>query len=275
MKKGFLTLGIVASLSLGLALAGMTACNIETFTYDNAGKYSVGEASMTSAVTEIEVDWISGNVNVVYGDVENVAFAETATETLSEDTTVHYWLEKTTLHIKYAKSGIALTNKEYPDKDLTVTLPNALSLNKIEIETVEADVTLTEISAVEVELDSVAGNIVCGLQTVSELSVDTISGDIEIVGKAVADFDVETVSGNVQMTCETAPKRGSFDSVSGDFTLKLPAETGFSVELENANGSFESEFETTKNGNKYVCGNGENAYEIEIGTGKVRIVKAV
>ena len=273
MRKKFLAFGMTAMLSVGLALAGMTACNAEKFSYDNSNRYSVGNASMTSAVTEVEVEWLSGKVNVVYGDVERVSFAETSAETLTDDITLHYWLDNTTLHIKYAKSGIMLTNQQYPDKELTVTLPSSLSLNKIEVESVDADITLTGLNATEIEVESIAGNIVCELATVGELSVESVSGNVDVKAAALTEFDVEAVHGDISLTCQQAPKRGSLDSVSGAVLLTLPKETGFSVEIENASGSFESEFEMVQNGNKYVCGNGENAYEIEIGTGSAKIRK--
>ena len=254
MKKKFLTTAIAAVLVAGISLAGMTACNVERFTYDDAERYRVGATDVTGNVTDLEIDWLSGNVNVAYGEVETVMFSETSEETLTQENTVHYWLENSTLHIKYAKSGIKLTNEDPPEKDLTVLLPASLALKGLEIESVDANVVLTGINVDDVEIDNIAGNIDATFGTVRE-------------------FSVAVVSGNANMSFATAPTEGEYSNVHGDLTLYLPAETQFTIEVEKLNGSFNSEFDTVKQGNSYVCGNGANEYEFETVSGSVSLKK--
>lgn len=254
MKKKTLTTAIAAVFAAGIAIAGMTACNVERFTYDDAERYRVGATNVTGNVTDLEIDWLSGNVNVAYGEVETVTFSETSKETLTEENTVHYWLENSTLHIKYAKSGIKLKNEDYPEKDLTVLLPASLALKGLEIEAVEANVALTGINADDVEIDNISGNIDAAFGTVRE-------------------FSVSVVSGNASMSFATAPTEGEYSNVHGDLTLYLPEGTGFTLEVEKLNGSFESEFDTVKQGNCYVCGNGVNEYEFETVSGNVSLKK--
>lgn len=254
MKK-FWLLGIMAAFVMGSA-ASMTSCDmiIERFTYDDAKKYSVGEASIAQSVTDLEIDWLTGSVNVVYGDVEHVSFSESAEESLTEAYTVHYWLENTTLHVKYAESGIQLTNVDVPDKDLVVTLPAALALNTLEIDSVAAKITLTDIKANEVEIDNISGNVEASFASVREFSIDGVSG-------------------NANLRFATAPIEGEYHNVSGDITVYLPEDTGFTAEVEKLNGGFQSDFETVKRGNEYICGSGANRYEFEMVSGKVSILK--
>ena len=75
MKKKTLTTAIAAVFAAGIAIAGMTACNVERFTYDDAERYRAGATNVTGNVTDLEIDWLSGNVNVAYGEVETVTFS--------------------------------------------------------------------------------------------------------------------------------------------------------------------------------------------------------
>lgn len=255
MKKKILTTAIATVFVVGISLATMSACdNVERFTYDDAGKYSVGASSVTGKVTDLEIDWVTGSVSVAYGDVENVTFSEKSEETLTEENTVRYWLENSTLHIKYAKSGVKLSNKNAPEKDLTVVLPTALTLDDLEINSVEANVSLRNIQANDVEIDNVAG-------------------DLDAAFDSLREFSVSVVSGDAIMRFATAPTDGEYSNVHGDLIMYLPEGTGFTLEVEKLNGAFESEFDTVKQGNTYVCGNGANEYEFETVSGNVAVKK--
>ena len=254
MKKNFLTSMISSGLVLGFILLSAVGCKAERFDYDNAKKYSVGGGSVTGTVTNVEIDWVAGDVNVEYGDVSAVTFSETSEDTIADDVTLRYWLENTTLHIKYAKSGLKLTNEKAPDKNLKVVLPSSLVLNELELDSVEANVQINGIKANEVDIESIAGNVNARLD-------------------GVRDFSVDIVSGNAELRFMTAPSEGEYQNVHGDLTLYLPEGTGFTLEVEKLNGSFSSEFETTKNGDRYVCGNGGNKYELETFSGNVSLKK--
>lgn len=255
MKKTILTTALAAVFVAGVSLAGMTACkNDEYFVYDNAGRYTMGAANVSGNVTDLDIDWLCGSVNVAYADVETVTFSETSDKSLMTETTVHYWLENTTLHIKYGKSGIKLTNAETPNKDLTVLLPTSLTLDELEIESVEADITLTDLRLNDVEISNVAG-------------------DLNATFVSLKDFALSAVSGNATMRFETAPLEGEYSNVHGDLTMYLPENTGFTLEVHKLNGAFNSEFDTVKQGDSYVCGNGVNEYEFETVSGSVTLKK--
>ena len=55
--------------------------------------------------------------------------------------------------------------------------------------------------------------------------------------------------------------------------MYLPENTGFTLDVEKLSGTFESEFETVKQGNNYVCGNGLIEYDIETVSGNVAVKK--
>lgn len=274
MKKRFLLAGITAALcASAVALSG---CSITTgITYSNADKYTAGGTTVTGTVTKLDIDWVDGSVDVAYGDVAGVTFSETSSVTLDKRETVHYWLEDTTLHIKFAQSKGGIYLNGYPEKALTVTLPAELQLTELDIAVVDADVAIDNVAANDVEIETVGGEVNAYLVgTTRELSVYTAGGDITVNANDVTEFEIETVGAEVYLESVTAPRSGSFDATGGSFTLALYDDiTGFTFEMEGVVGDFNSEFETIKRGDSYVYGDGGNEYEAETVGGNVTVLK--
>ncbi|MBE7077720.1 MAG: DUF4097 domain-containing protein [Clostridiales bacterium] len=272
MKRRFFSLGIIAVL-FG-ALIGTSGCS-KNLTYENAEKYTAGGTTLTAAVTDVEIEWLAGSVEFAYGEGEGVTFKETSATDLDKRTMLYYWLENTTLHIKFAQSRIGWWNGAYPDKDLVVTLPKDLVLTEVEVDTASADIDLNNLSARRIEADSSSGAIMGVLSDATkELNVESLSGSVDITANGLQKFEIETTSTDVKLSAGMDLSEGSFDSISGNFTLTLP-ETfeGFSVEFESVSGNFNSDFTTEKRGNRYVYGTGATELEVENTSGNVNVKK--
>ena len=74
MNKSKLTTG--ALLVVLLLLAGgcflIFGDSLGLAAYANADKYTVGDADISSAVENLEIDWISGKVNIQYSQIINI-----------------------------------------------------------------------------------------------------------------------------------------------------------------------------------------------------------
>ena len=47
------------------------------YRYDNGGKYSIGNGAVSaSKVKNLEIDWVSGDVTVTYGNGDDISFSE-------------------------------------------------------------------------------------------------------------------------------------------------------------------------------------------------------
>ena len=161
-----------------------------------------------------------------------------------------------------------------PNKDLTITLPSAFSLTKLEVDSVDANVALNGITAREVDINNVAGDVTGSMGVVQSLSLELVSGSANLQTEQVTAFELETVSADVILTSKTAPTEMEIDNVSADITLVLPNDiVGFSFEVEGLSGKFNSEFETTKKGNVYVYGNGQYFYEADNPNGSISVKK--
>ena len=234
MKKKLVLMLII--LSLLSVLCGCTAGSSLTNgrKYANAANYTAG-AGEAAAVSSIDIEWIAGAVNVQYGETQTVTFSESTSAELKEDEVMHWWLDGTTLRLKFAKSGYRANN--VPQKTLTVTLPQTLLLNEVEIEAVSANVTATGISAGKFDIETVSGNVTASGVTASR------------------ELDFKTVSGNVHATLSTLPAEIDCETVSGDTTLTFDRSASFYVEFETVSGNFTCAFaEPVKSGKHYTAG---------------------
>ena len=143
------------------------------------------------------------------------------------------------------------------------------------MDTASADIDLNNLSARRIEADSSSGAIMGVLSDATkELNVESLAGSVDITANGLQKFEIETTSTDVKLSAGMDLSEGSFDSISGNFTLTLP-ETfeGFSVEFESFSGNFNSDFSTEKRGNSYVYGAGATELEVENTSGNVNVKK--
>ena len=225
-------------------------------TYDNASQYKPGSEPIANAISKLEIDWISGSVAIESYDGSELTFSETSEKPLTEETTMHYWLENgSTLHIQFGKSGVKFKNF---DKHLTVQVPAAWNLDKLELDVVSSDITVTGLTCGEVELDGVSANVDMGKSAVRSLDMNTVSGCLS------ADFTAAD-SAAIQ------PQKISLESVSGSATLSWPDAWGFSAEMESVSGKVNCPFATKVAKGEYTYGNGATEIEMETVSGSLTI----
>jgi len=261
---------------------------LSSYRYDDAGKYTPGGAALTSTVNNLDIDWISGEIEIIYHEEETIVFSETSNRQEDEHLTMRYWLDGDTLRIKFAESGSWNFNDLH--KTLTVMLPDNLVLDELEIDTVSADLKAHRIAAKRVDMDTVSGWIdieeaevsrsfnadtasgdIAAMFTgaLSELEIDTVSGKTQISVEELGEFELNSSSGAISLSAANAPSSGEIGTVSGDVELILPETAEFTVEINTVSGEFDSEFSLTKKGDRYSCGSGKCRYEVETTSGDI------
>lgn len=259
MKKAkFLKVSALIALIAVICLA-LCACdgNAE-LNYQSAEAYSVADSGAVAAntvVTDLEIDWISGDVIIEASDTATaLEFNEVVTEgSVTRDTTLHYLIERNILHIKYAKSGrIKLGNLK---KDLHVRVPANYSLLEIEVECTSG--------AIDVDCDA------------SKIEVESVAGAVDISANAQR-IDVESVSGNVSVACNTSLYELDVETVTGNVRLILPQDKGFFLEFDTATGLLYNAFsaQTTGQGRYYTYRGGGCAIDVDTSTGSLTLEKA-
>ena len=307
-KSRIITIALIVLL-IALAVSawfafGTTAAGIE---YANADQYTAGDTTVTGAVENLFIDWTSGRVNIEYHDGSEIFISETASKTLSEDDRLRWWLDGTTLRIRYAKSGFRISfNLE---KTLTVSLPEGTVLKSADIGTTSGDIVIPNLVADEVRLNSTSGSIKAVTAT-KKLTASSTSGDVNVRQDSDIDtVDLNSTSGSIGVTVtgsaetvrmqstsgnlypeiasavslETSSTSGSVTgsvasftdlkvgSTSGSVTLKLPAEPGFTLKAGTTSGSFSSDLALSKSGDTYTCGDGSARCSIHTTSGDIRI----
>ena len=224
---------------LALNFAGQAAFGVlragERYIYDNANSYEMldrsgfgsGEQSVTASepltdITEIEIHWLTGDVYLVESDEDGVNFQEDYTGN-NEDYRMRYRVSDGKLTIQPCKSKL-FGSIDLPRKALTVFLPDTLTLDKITVETVSADVELMGGSVDTLSINTTSGNITGPGLSAKEYELGTVSGDISLTALPAGSsaIDCETVSGEVRISCTAHPDEIDFNSVSGNLRLTLP-----------------------------------------------------
>ena len=229
----------VAAAILALNFAGQAAFGVlragGRYIYDSANKYETldrsgfgsGEQSVTASepltdITEIEIHWLTGDVYLVESDTDGVTFQEDYTGS-NEDYRMRYKVSNGKLTIQPCKSKL-FGSIDLPRKALTVFLPDTLTLDKITVETVSADVELMGGSVDTLSINTTSGNITGPGLLAKEYELGTVSGDISLTALPAGSsaIDCETVSGEVRISCTAHPDEIDFNSVSGNLRLTLP-----------------------------------------------------
>ena len=239
---------IAAVLTAMLLLSGFGCAAITTVRYANADSYASGDFTYEEgAVKKVEIDWIAGNITLEPG-AGTLSVSEQSSGSLSDARRLHWWLDGTTLHIRYCKSGERIRTTE--KKDLTVELPAGADL---EIDIASGKVAgEAPLDLGAVRIDTASGGVKIETLNAKSVRVDSASGGITLGLKEVGSVDVDVVSGGVKLRLidKDAGAAIRHSAVSGTFTCSLPYE---------------------KSGGTYTIGRGEIPIEIEAVSGNVTV----
>ena len=240
MNKSKLTTG--ALLVVLLLLAGgcflIFGDSLGLAAYANADKYTVGDADISSAVENLEIDWISGKVNIQYHAGSGISLSENANRNVSEDEKFRWWLDGKTLRIQFAAPKLfSLNNLQ---KTLTVSLPENSVFKSVSIGTTSGDISVPAMTADELRFDTTSGDVNAVI-TAKNLNASSTSGDMEILqdsdirsailgstsgnitlsAVSAENIDMKSTSGNLSLTLSGDVKKLHLDSTSGAILADL------------------------------------------------------
>ena len=293
MKKTFsimLILAVCAGLLGGCRISVHLSRGLSSFYYDNVEKYVVGGSGITDTVERVEIQWFSGSVNVAAHKEDIVRFSEEANRTLTNDNSVHYWLDGTTLRIQFCNSGEWDLNGL--KKDLMVLLPEELMLKELKLNGMSAEIEVDSIHAEELSLNTVFGDLAvtgctitesADLDTTSgavtaevlgalrELCMSTVSGKALVTAQRIDMVDMDSTSGDLLLSVEEAPDRIDMSTVSGAVTLILPEDTGMTLRFNTVSGKLSSELPVETDGKKSVFGDGSCECRVDTTSGDLKM----
>lgn len=264
--------------------------------YPNASKYTAGEGEIDSdSISEIEINWIEGNVSIEIYDGDTVRFYEESRRELDEKDMLHYYNENGRLIIQYEKprTNIFSFGRYKYDKQLTVQVPEEMTnLKTLRLDLVSSDSDVTGINVKYLDIENISGNVSLKDIEVSELDIETVSGSIDSDNTIVKKYaDVETTSGNAKLSgsvnrinfesisgdldllSDICPEEIDTDTISGDINITIPTNEGFTYSYDGLSGDINCEFDITKNDDEAVHGNGKSEFSFDSVSGDVNIIK--
>lgn len=273
LKKALVAMALIGCMAMSSGCVIHTGGGTSTVKYDNADSYRTGNGRTSDNIRNLEIDWISGNVDISYGKGDEIVFEETSKDEITDELTMRWLVEDGTLHIKFCKAGKINVNN--CDKTLKVTLPKDLKLQEAEFETVSADIKASELHVKDVNFETVSGSVEAKLYGVRSIDADSVSGDVDITApEGPKNAEIETTSGRVQLNLKKSADDCEISTVSGKVTLLLPKKGNFTISYDTTSGDFDSDIEMTQKGSKYLAGKGSDRFDIDTTSGDLRIKKA-
>lgn len=303
MKKSIITRiilwSVVALILIIILVLGINGNNFFGFnlggdSYTNSELYSIGEGSLSpNQVSAINLNWVSGSIQVEEYEGTDINFFETSSRELSEKHKMRYYLDnngRLIIQFQAPRSYFGFNNNY--SKNLTVQVPKGFQMTGLDIDTVSSDLKLTNLQANTSTIDSVNGNIqiinlvsdklridtvngditASGI-TVNTITVDGVSSDLEFTGN-IAHISTSLVSGNTRITPGAAVSKIDCESVSGSITITIPESVGFTVKYDSLSERINSQFPTfNTSSNTLVYAGGQAQFDFETVGGSLNIIK--
>jgi DUF4097 and DUF4098 domain-containing protein YvlB len=114
--------------------------------------------------------------------------------------------------------------------DVTVRALNG----SLSFDSVSGDMQLSDLTG-NLRFNTVSGDI-SGSHLAGAVHLNTVSGDIEFEQSSLPSVNASTVSGEMELETGLGDGPYKFNSVSGDLTLKVPADTHCTAELHSLSG---------------------------------------
>lgn len=243
-----------------------------------SGRYSVNDTYTipVNIIKNISIDWISGEVDIVPHDGQDIVLSESASRELDEREKLVYVVSGDTLYVKmWEKQTGKLFNGRYNvGKNLTVRVPEevASNLSELRVETVSSNVKASALKSVTSKLESVSGSMRFDDFESEELEASTVSGDIDING-TFTEIKAESISGSIEITDAVCPLRAEIGTISGKGKLTIPDNDGFTVKYEKVSGDFDCDFPITMAKNVATYKNGAATFKMTTVSGNLDINK--
>lgn len=228
MKKlgALLLAGAVAGAAVlagcGAPPADNTATN-GSYTPDAGYTAGNGDVVQLNGFRSIDIEWVSGQVNVELYDGEGISLAETLADGSPVGQAMEWRVDEddSTLDVRSQPKLMSATE----EKILTVHLPRSMVLYKLDIETVSAGVSvdLTDedtLSLSELDVTSVSGAISVYAANAGEIALSTTSGAIE-GSVRTQKLEADSVSGGIDLTLDTLPAELDAETTDGNIVMQL------------------------------------------------------
>ena len=227
-----------------------------------------------AGIIGLEIKWASGAVDVVVvddGTCDAIELTETASRPLFEGQHMRWRVVGGTLEIDY---GSWLECMMVWRKDLEVRIPRAYAsvFERMTIDGASGSYRVRGVGCGTLRLKLASGKIDVQQVAAHALSVDVASGQVSASGRFEDSVAVHAASGKAWIACDgVCPRTIDADIASGLVSVAVPKDSGFTVSIDKASGSFNSTFPLTQNGSTYMTGDGSANVSAHLASGEFRM----
>lgn len=267
MKKFFLS-AIVCAGILGVSSAYACTNDVSDMRrYADGDRYCVGNFTYAaSGITSVDIAWEGGSIEVAQSDAAELSVSEEMPDEKAENR-LHYFVDGDELKIRYCESGLKGKIDSF-NKTLRVEIPVGVDL---EIENLQADVSLGTLNLSEFSLSTKSGNVSAEKIVCKKADIETNKGSITIGELSADEFDAESDSGDLRLGF-SKPTRGEIENAHGKTKLLLRSELGAKVYFHSRSGEFLCKKDYEKADKNYVvAGQDFCLFEVETGSGSLTI----
>ena len=206
--------------------------------YDHPERYNVGDATISQPISAISVDWLCGDVDIVYTDDTAVRVYEEMQEgflPLTDSLRMRYYVdEEGELEIQYCGHG----KYRYGDlknirKHLVVEVPRSTVLDDIDIDGVETGVTVGQVLSRELTVDGVKVSVNADYPNTlpNEIDIDGVQCLLALhVVPETAGLTIEMSGIKPFLSCDLPSRKEGEKTIVGDGRCKIEAD-GVDVHL--------------------------------------------
>ena len=221
-------------------------------------------------VSEIDIDWYSGNIYIIPTDVDIITIGET-----EGDNPLVWKVEGNKLSIDFCEESIfggLLLGRTAP-KDLAISVPQNWQCRNLCVDSASSRLLVQDLTIRKVEIDSASGTSEFVNCTVEELNVDAASGDVRFEGN-LDTLEFDAASASFTATLHNTPRNIEMDTASGNLDLTLPEDTGFTVRMQGIKHDFTADdFEIKMQNGSYIHGSGACRIDMDSMSGSVTLHK--
>lgn len=280
---------LTALLLLLTATCFLASCRMPTDEGFTVGQLRVEPLSLKA----IEVEWMTGNCQILVHDSEELYVYEETTET-NADNRMRWKLEDGKLTVRFRKPRLFDKAVSY-EKTLYLYLPRHLlnGIQSVNVTSISSHLTAKDLKAETLRLNTVSGDLTAVGLSCDEGEVVSVSGDVMVTGcradvltvgntsgnvqlnasNAIAALSVSTVSGDQDVSVSLGADDLILASVSGEITALLPDELAVTLTCASDSGlvKVEENLRLTLSGDTYTRGDGGLTGSITTASGNVTL----
>lgn len=282
----------VIGCSLGCSSALNQARNIASMTYQGVTFSERGDIFVDGRdVESIEITWLAGSVNLAIDRAPDgnpvydankeylIRGEEESRGGLLDNERMTWQLRNGVLQISYGPTNWGLSGcSDLDAKHLTLTIPEeiaARSFESVSLTAASGEYNLGAFGCQNLSIDLASGRVKGDGVDAKNLDLDVASGDVDLRGEFLNSVNMDVASGLVSVaSLSSCPAFTTIDVMSGQATLAIPDDSGFTAKVDKISGSFNCAFNGAWDAQAdglLVCGDGTKIMDVSLASGTVNL----